>query len=984
MRRVRFFGVRDPYILSSTVSMRKFLNHPPKRWFLIFVSVASLGVWGGSLFNGKAASAASSGPSFVEFESGQVRPLAASPDGKTLFAANTPNGTLEVFDLTSGLPVFAYRVPVGLEPVAVAARTNSEVWVTNHLSDSVSIVSLSGTPHVVRTLLVGDEPRASFSPATPRVLSSPPRTEASSVRILHRHRTRRGRSELTTPGIPRADVWVFDPSNLGVTIGGMPLRILSFFTDTPRALAVSPDQSTVYVAGFRTGNQTTTVQQGRVCTGFLPNKPCTLPDGTVSPGGNPGPATDSLGEPAPEVGLIVKFNNSSGHWEDELRRAWDSSVRFNLPDTDVFAIDANRLTQTAAYSHVGTTLFNMATNPLTGVLYVTNTDAFNNVRFEGPGIYGGHTVQGHLAESRITVISGTTISPRRLNKHIDYTKLAGSAGFDPSAKTHSLSMPLDMAVTRDGKTLYVAAFGSSKVGVFDTKGLETDTFDPVSASANYISVSGGGVSGLSLDEPRGLLYVMTRFDDAVKVVSLKSNQEITRLALPNPEPPSVVKGRPMLYDATRFSGNGEATCASCHIFGDMDDLAWDLGNPDNPVTVSPIPINFGGLIPFLIAANATGLSTPINGSDKASDFHPMKGPFTTQTLRGLRNSGAMHWRGDRSTGAFGADAFDSNLSFMNFVVAFQGLIGSVDAPAAADMQAFADFQLQVLPPPNPVRNLNNSLTASQQRGHDFYNGARPSDGIVSSLLDQLVGQASFTCNGCHVLNPANGSFGGGGNQSFEGLPQIVKIPHLRNAYAKIGMFGTPSVDFFDAADSGKMGDQVRGFGFTGDGSTDTLFRFLSAAVFRPTSNSGFPQNNPDGTRRDVEQFILAFDSDLAPIVGQQVTLTADNRAAAGPRIDLLLQRAAAPFVSKSLNGVTTECDVVANVVQNGRVAGYLYDAIAANFIPDDGSARITDAALRSLAVTSGQEVTYTAATPGSGARIAFNHIPPPRRAPHPR
>ena len=40
------------------------------------------------------------------------------------------------------------------------------------------------------------------------------------------------------------------------------------------------------------------------------------------------------------------------------------------------------------------------------------------------------------------------------------------------------------------------------------------------------------------------------------------------------------------------------------------------------------------------------------------------------------------------------------------------------------------------------------------------------------------------------LNPANGSFGTGGNQSFEGLPQIVKIPHLRNAYAKIGMFGT--------------------------------------------------------------------------------------------------------------------------------------------------------------------------------------------------
>jgi len=954
-------------------------HHQP---LLAFPVLGVLALWSAGFFSGKPVSAASTGPAFVEFDSGQVRPLSISPDGNTLFAVNTPNGTLEVFDLTSGSPVFDSRVPVGLEPVAVAARTITEVWVTNLLSDSVSIVSLTGTPHVVRTLLVGDEPRDivfAGNPARAFITTAhrgQQRTDPSIANVPGA-----GDPQFTTPGIPRADVWVFDPANLGTTIGGTPLKIMSFFTDTPRALAVSPDRNMVYIAGFKTGNQTTTVAQGRVCTGFQ-NKPCTLPDGTVSPGGNPGPATDSIGEPAPEAGLIVKFNNSDGHWEDELRRVWDSSVRFTLPDTDVFAVDANRLTQTAAYAHVGTTLFNMATNPVSGTLYVSNTDAFNNVRFEGPGVFGGHTVQGHLAESRITVIAGSNVAPRRLNKHIDYSKLAGSAGFDPTAKTHSLSMPVDMAVTSDGQTLYVAAFGSSKVGVFDTKALEADTFDPVAASANYISVSGGGVSGLALDEPRGLLYVMTRFDDAVKTIDLKSHQQVAAVPMPNPEPPSIVNGRPMLYDATRFSGNGEATCASCHIFGDMDDIAWDLGNPDNAVTTSPIPINFGGLIPFLVALNATGLNSPINGSNKASDFHPMKGPFTTQTLRGLRNSGAMHWRGDRSTGAFGTDPFDSNLSFMNFIVAFQGLVGSVDAPSAADMQAFASFQLQVLPPPNPVRNLDNSLTPSQQRGQAFFSGNRPSDGIVSSLLDQLVGQASFTCNGCHTLDPANGSFGTGGNQSFEGLPQIVKIPHLRNAYAKIGMFGTPSVGLFQAPDSGNTGDQVRGYGFTGDGSTDTLFRFLSAGVFQPTANSGFPQNNPDGTRRDVEQYLLAFDSDLAPIVGQQITLTSDNRTAAGPRIDLLMQRAGVPFVSKSLNGTVTECDVVAEVAQNGRVVAYLYDSAAGNFIPDDGSARLSDVALRGLAATPGQEVTYTAVTPGSGPRVASR--PLPRRRTHPR
>jgi hypothetical protein len=71
---------------------------------------------------------------FTVFESGQVRPLALSPTGKLLFAVNTPDDRLEVFRIVGhGLEHLA-SISVGLEPVAVAARNDDEIWVVNHLS----------------------------------------------------------------------------------------------------------------------------------------------------------------------------------------------------------------------------------------------------------------------------------------------------------------------------------------------------------------------------------------------------------------------------------------------------------------------------------------------------------------------------------------------------------------------------------------------------------------------------------------------------------------------------------------------------------------------------------------------------------------------------------------------------------------------------------------------------------------------------------
>ena len=150
------------------------------------------------------------GDSFTTFESGQVRPLALSADGRWLYATNTPDNRMEIFRVLGGrhlAPVAS--IPVGLEPVALAERCDGEVWVVNHLSDSVSIVDVSDPEraHVARTLLVGDEPRD--------IVFAGARRARAFITTAHRGQNSGRDPQLATPGVGRADVWVFDTGNLG-------------------------------------------------------------------------------------------------------------------------------------------------------------------------------------------------------------------------------------------------------------------------------------------------------------------------------------------------------------------------------------------------------------------------------------------------------------------------------------------------------------------------------------------------------------------------------------------------------------------------------------------------------------------------------------------------------------------------------------------------------------------------------------------------
>lgn len=890
--------------------------------------------------------------SYTLFESGQVRPIALSSNGKTLFALNTPDGRLEIFNVYTDKWKNEVRLdldaslPVGLEPVALSLRTDNEIWVVNHLSDSVSIVKIDKKtgPYIAQTLLVGDEPRD--------IVFAGRGNRKAFVTTAHRGQNSPRDPQLTRPGVGRADVWVYDTSQVRKGIA-KPLNIITLFTDTPRALAVSKDGSKVYAAGFKTGNQTTTIHE------------IFIPDGGEENNGLPSTRVDAVGEEQPEASLIVKYDGQ--HWVDELGGIRDAQVNFSLPDKDVFIIDALADIPdivpgiSGFYSGVGTVLFNMIVNPMNGAIYVTNTDARNENRFEGPGIRlgRGHTLQGNFIRNRISILKNSAVLTRHLNKHIDYEQCCAPI---PNAENAlSIAQPLDMAITKDGRTLFVAGFGSQKVVMYDTEKLESDRFEP--DLKNQIKLTGGGPSGLALDEKRGLLFVLTRFDNAVSVIDIDTKKEIAKTFMFNPEPAYIVEGRRFLYDAAISSSHGDSSCGACHIFGDMDALAWDLGDPDGTSIPNPGPFKL-----------AIPPSAPLGNSA----FRALKGPMTTQSLRGMANHGPMHWRGDRTGGNDEVSAqpdsgtFDEEAAFKKFNTAFEGLNGRDSGLTEEELQAFTDFVLELTYPPNPIRNLDNSLTPEQQAGKEIYFGE--------------VSDRVFNCNDCHVLDingnaefgvSKPGFFGTDGKNTFVGFPQHYKIPHIRNMYQKVGMFGMPQspsttdADNFIIADHGFMGDQIRGFGFTHDGALDTLFRFFGAIGFvhlEDRNPGGFPYE-PPGTpeadeinaegirmRRNVEAFVLAADSNLAPIVGQQTTLSYPPSAPQLNRLSLLKQRAE-----------VGECDLLAS--RGSHI--FAYQPASKTFVDTEGKATRVVQEKHGDMMRDRLPVTYTCAPPGSANRLSF-------------
>jgi YVTN family beta-propeller protein len=778
-------------------------------------------------------------PDYKNFESPQVHPLAITPDGMRLLAVNSPNNTLSVFYLSGGSLTLVKEIPVGLEPVSVAARNEREAWVVNWLSDSVSVVDLANG-NVTRTIDVGDEPTdVVFAGSTKEM------------------------AFVAVSGLNQ--VKVYDPNATSATP-----QVINIRGKQPRSLTRDATGAQVFVSVFESGNQTTIVPFRQVVTGGGPPPPT--------------PAMSATLPPAPNPSLIVKRSGST--WVDERGDPrWTQFIPYTLADVDVVALDASGSTPSVSreIKGVGTLVGNSVLDGATNRLYVVNTEAHNEVRFEP-------NVRGRFVSTRVSVVNlaaGANVTPVDLNPHINLNIPSGS----DQERSQSLAIPADIARDANG-TLYVAATGSAKVGVLDSTGA-------VQARINV----GQGPTGLALDNTRRRLYVLNRFDETLSVVDTSSRTVVGNVSIGNnPEPQAVRSGRRFLYDAS-LSAHGDLACASCHANGHRDGIAWDLGDPQGTlqqVTTDPLP----GILPPIV-----------------SSFHPMKGPMTTQSLRGITGTEPLHWRGDRT----GLAAFNP---------AFVSLLGGTRQLTADEMSAFQAFVQTLTYPPNPLENLDRTYPnpptgPSAARGEQLFNTA---------LLDARA----LTCNQCHAASPG---FKSGTNRTIIPAlalqePQDFKVPQLRGLYQKTGLQNAP-------------GEQLTGYGFAHDGSFDTLLTFLRSQVFT---------FNNDNERLDVAQFVLSFDTGTAPAVGVQVTVNPGNKTSAfvTDRINLLMSQAGAG-----------NCDLIVKGAYGGARRGFFY--VGNGLFQPDRLAE-TPVSWQTLvqAVDFNAELTFTGVPTGAGRRLGID------------
>lgn len=449
------------------------------------------------------------------FASPHVNPIAVH--GGVVFVANTPADTVDVIDAVT--LKFRTRINVGVDPVGIALRPDGkEVWVSNHVSDSVSVIdndpeSLTYLQVVATIQEFDNETKATtFDEPIGIAFAS---NEKAYVALSSENQ-----------------IAVVDVSTREVT------RRLRIPAQDPRAIAVRGGR--LYIIPFESNNKT-----------------------QLSGGKKEYIDGDRVTFDAWEHSIRVNNVLSLGHVTDIVKHP-------DVPDRDLFVFDTRTDTLIKTVDTLGTLLYGLTVDSQ-GRVFIAQTDARNNVNGRaGTKKHGMKEMENRAFLNQIT----------RVQFEDGDAEQAQFINLEPLPPQHpekgmALATPYAIQISDDDSTLVATAAGSDKLFTVDANSGRVLGRIPVGAVPRGIALE-------SSDNGKpSRAWVYNAVADTVSVIDLSdtSSPKVAGFVkLDDPTHRQVKLGRTW-FNSAAPSSSGTFSCESCHPDNNTDQLLWVLQTP---------------------------------------------------------------------------------------------------------------------------------------------------------------------------------------------------------------------------------------------------------------------------------------------------------------------------------------------------------------------------------------------------------------------
>jgi len=435
--------------------------------------------------------------------------------GQKLFVANTPADTIDVIDTVS-LAVIA-RVKVGIDPVGIAVRPDGkEVWVANHVSDSVSVLDTDANSLTYLQVIDTIQDFGTFSKAT--LFDEPIGIAFASD--YKAYVALSSQNEIAVINVATREIE----------------KKLLITAQDPRAITVQGNR--LFVIPFESNNKT----QISGCTENIDGGLCTFD------------ATEH----------VVDNNNvlSLGVDVDIVKHP-------SIPDRDLFIFDTITDELIETVDSLGTLLYGVTVDSV-GRVFVAQTDARNDANGRAGTLGDGLAeMENRAFLNRITSIDCSNVCG--VPEFIDLEPLPPAH----PALEMALATPFAIQISDDDSTLVVSAASSNKVFTVDTKSgavLGRVSTDAVPRGIALQSNSNGQPNrAWVLNAVANTVSVIDLTDRSNPAMSFS-------ITLDDPTHPTVKKGR-IAFNNANASTTGTFSCESCHPDGNVDQLVWVLNTP---------------------------------------------------------------------------------------------------------------------------------------------------------------------------------------------------------------------------------------------------------------------------------------------------------------------------------------------------------------------------------------------------------------------